>query len=326
MEILELRYVCAVADVGSFTCGARRQRRHAANRRLLSMKRLIVNADDCGLAESVNDGIFAAHDFGILSSASLLANGSAFAHAIASSLHFPGLSLGVHLNLSSGAPISDAALVPSLVNERGELYLHPIRLGIGLLLRRIRLEHIRAELRAQVIKIFDAGVTPTHLDGHLHVHVLPQIAPLVIEIAREFCIRCIRCPAEESRDLPASALAAWRRLPGQWSRSAIAYGVTSLAQPFREQLRAAGLVCPDAFCGLAHTGFLNLRTLSELLASIRPGVTELMCHPGYASAELQSLGGNLTNARASELVALTAPEIKHRVERLGIRLINFCDV
>lgn len=290
------------------------------------MKRLIVNADDFGLAESVNDGIIASHDFGVLTSASLLANGSALAHATASGLQYPGLSLGVHLNLSSGAPVSNAALVPSLVNERGELYLSPVRLGVALLCRRIPLEHIRAELRAQVIKIFDAGVTPTHLDGHLHVHVLPQIAPLVIEIAREFCIRCIRCPAE---DLETSLPLLWRHggaFLAKWNRSAIAYGVTSLARPFREQLRAAGLVCPDAFCGLAHTGFLNVRTLSELLASIKPGVTELMCHPGYASAELQSFGGSLTKARASELVALTAPEIKNRVERLGIRLINFCDV
>ena len=93
------------------------------------MKQLIVNADDFGLAESVNDGIIAAHDFGILTSASLLANGSAFAHAVASGLQYPGLSLGVHLNLSSGAPVSDAALIPSLVNERGELYLSPVRLG-----------------------------------------------------------------------------------------------------------------------------------------------------------------------------------------------------
>ena len=177
-----------------------------------------------------------------------------------------------------------------------------------------------------MIKIFDAGVTPTHLDGHLHVHVLPQIAPVVIEIAREFCIRCIRCPAE---DLETSLPLLWRSggaSLAKWNRSAIAYAVTSLAQPFREQLRTAGLACSDAFCGLAHTGFLNVRTLSELLASIRPGVTELMCHPGYVSAELQSFGGSLTNARASELVALTAPEIRHKVERLGIRLINFCDV
>ena len=290
------------------------------------MKRLIVNADDFGLAESVNDGIIAAHDFGILTSASLLANGSAFAHAIGSDLEFPGLSLGVHLNLSSGVPVAGAALVPSLVNERGEFHLHPIRLGIALVRRHVRLEHIRAELRAQVIKTFDAGVTPTHLDGHLHVHVLPQIAPLVIEIAREFCIRCVRCPAE---DLETSLPLLWQAggaTLAAGKRSAIAYGVTSLARRFREQLRAAGLVCPDAFCGLAHTGFLNTRTLSELLACIRPGVTELMCHPGYPSAELQSSGGDLTTARESEVLALTAPETKQRLESLGIRLINFRDV
>jgi len=290
------------------------------------MKRLIVNADDFGLAESVNDAIIATHDFGILTSASLLANGSAFGHAVAASLEFPGLSLGVHLNLSSGTPVLDPALVPTLVNRHGDFYMNPLSLGIGLLRRRIRLEHIRAECRAQVIKIFDAGVTPTHLDGHLHVHVLPQIAPLVIDIAREFRIRCIRCPAE---DLETTLPSLWRHRQASlaaWKRSAIAYGVTSLAQRFREQLRDTGLVCPDAFCGLAHTGFLNARTLSEILASIRSGVTELMCHPGYASAELQSSGGDLTNARGTEVVALTAPQIKRTVERLGIRLISFRDV
>lgn len=290
------------------------------------MKRLIVNADDFGLAESVNDAIIATQDFGILTSASLLANGSAFGHAVAANLEFPDLSLGVHLNLSSGTPVSDAARIPTLVNQRGELYMNPISLGMGLLQRRIRLEHIRAEFRAQVIKIFDAGVAPTHLDGHLHVHVLPQIAPLVIEIAREFGIRCIRCPAE---DLETTLPLLWRHgdaCLAALKRSAIAYGVTSFAQRFREQLRSNGLVCPDAFCGLAHTGFLNTRTLSELLASIRDGVTELMCHPGYASAELQSAGGDLTNSRGSEVVALTAPQIRRTVERLGIRLISFRDV
>ena len=290
------------------------------------MKRLIVNADDFGLAESVNDGIISAHDFGILTSASLLANGLAFGHAIASSLPFPGLSLGVHLNLSSGVPVSPAALIPTLVNERGELYLAPVRLGIGILRRRIRLEHLRTELRAQVIKVFGAGVTPTHLDGHLHVHVLPQIAPIVIEIAREFCIRNVRCPAE---DLETTLPLLWQfngASIAALKRSAIAYGVTSLARRFREQLRTAALVCPDAFCGLAHTGFLNLRTLTALLASTPCGATELMCHPGYASAELQSSGGDLTNERESEVLALTAPEIKQRLETLGIRLINFRDL
>jgi predicted glycoside hydrolase/deacetylase ChbG (UPF0249 family) len=84
------------------------------------MKRLIVNADDFGLAESVNRGIIVAHRDGILTSASLLANGSAFDQAIAASRQFPQLSVGVHLNISEGRPVSPAAQIPSLVKP------HPV--------------------------------------------------------------------------------------------------------------------------------------------------------------------------------------------------------
>ncbi len=289
------------------------------------MKRLIVNADDFGLAESINRGIVAAHHDGILTSASLLANGSAFGGAIAASRQFPQLSIGVHLNLSEGTPVSPVALIPTLVNERGEFHLSPLRLGIGILRRQIRLEDVLAELRAQVIQVFDAGVTPTHLDGHLHMHILPQLAPIVIELAREFCIRSVRCPAE---DLEATLPLLWKiggARRAALKRSAIAYGVISFARRLREQLRRAGLFCTDAFYGLAQTGFLNTRMLSALLALIPEGTTELMCHPGYASAEVESSGGELTRERESEVLALTAPETKEILARMGIRLMNFRD-
>jgi len=289
------------------------------------MKRLIVNADDFGLAESVNRGIVAAHRDGILTSTSLLANGSAFSGAIAASRPFPRLSIGVHLNLSEGTPVSPVALIPTLVNERGEFHLSPLRLGIGILRRQIRLEDVLAELRAQVIQVFDAGVTPTHLDGHLHMHILPQLAPIVIELAREFCIRSVRCPAE---DLEATLPLLWKiggARRAALKRSAIAYGVTSFARRFRGRLHMAGLVCTDAFYGLAQTGFLDARMLRALLALIPEGTTELMCHPGYASAEVESSGGELTRERESEVLALTAPETKEILARMGIRLMNFRD-
>jgi chitin disaccharide deacetylase len=290
------------------------------------MKRLIVNADDFGLAESVNRGIIVAHRDGILTSTSLLANGSAFDQAIASSQQFPQLSVGVHLNISQGRPVSPAAGIPSLVNERGELHLSPLRLWIRILRRQISLEDIHSECRAQVLKVFDAGVTPTHLDGHLHVHILPQLAPILIALAREFCIRNVRCPAE---DLEATLPLLWEMRGASIAalqRSVIACAVRSFARRFRERLRIAGLVCPDAFLGLAHTGFLDAKVLSALLDLVPNGTTELMCHPGYASAELESFGGELTRERETEVLALTAPEVKEIVESLGIRLTNFRDL
>lgn len=289
-------------------------------------KRLIVNADDFGLAESVNRGIIVAHRDGIVTSTSLLANGSAFDQAIATSRQFPQLSVGVHLNISEGRPVSPAAQIPSLVNERGELHFRPFHLWIKILRRQISLDEIRLECRAQILKVLHAGVTPTHLDGHLHVHVLPQLSPILIALAREFGIRGVRCPAE---DLEATLPLLWKVNGAgfaSFERSAIAYGVSSFARRFREQLRMAGLVYPDAFLGLAHTGFLDARALGALLAFVPNGSTELMCHPGYASAQVESLGGGLTRERETEVLALTAPEARKIVGDLGIRLADFRDL
>lgn len=290
------------------------------------MKRLIVNADDFGLTESVNRGIIAAHREGILTSTSLLANGLAFEQAVALSRQSPRLSVGVHLNISSGLPVSPSGSISSLVNQRGELCLNPFALWIRILAQRINLEEIRSEFRAQILRVFDAGLTPTHLDGHLHVHVLPQIFPLVIAMAREFSIRYVRCPAE---NLQATLPILWKTGGGgiaALQRAAIAFAVSSYARVLREKLRESGLASSNEFYGLAHTGFLDAKMLSALLDRIPSGVTELMCHPGYPSPELERLGGTLSGSREIEVLALTAQETKERIANLGICLVNFRDL
>jgi hopanoid biosynthesis associated protein HpnK len=289
-------------------------------------KRLVVNADDFGLSESVNRGILVAHRDGILTSASLLATGRAFASAVASAHQFPDLSVGVHLNVSEGTPVSSAARVATLVNERGNLHLSPVRLAQALLRRQVRLADILSEFRAQTIKVLDAGITPTHLDGHLHVHVLPQISPIVIAVAREFGIRYVRCPAE---DLETTLPLLWKvggSASATLKRSVLAYAVSSFARRFKGQLQRAGLVCADSFYGLTQTGFLDTEILTAVLARIPNGVTELMCHPGYFSAEVESLGGELTQEREREVLALTAPEVQRTVALLGIHLASFRDL
>jgi predicted glycoside hydrolase/deacetylase ChbG (UPF0249 family) len=287
------------------------------------MKRLIVNADDFGLAVSVNDAIIATHKYGIVTSASLLANGPAFSQAVASSFQFPELSIGVHLNLSAGPPLSSAA---TLVNGRGELYLTPLQLWIEILRRRVRLEDIRKEFRAQIAKVFDAGITPNHLDGHLHVHVVPAVAQIVIDLAREFRISNVRVPAE---NLEVALPPVWKLTGPSFAairRSGIALGVSSLAASLRNRLRNAGLCHTNAFFGLVQTGFLNEKTLPAVLRAVPQGTTELMCHPGYKSAELESTGGDLTAERETEVLALTSPRAREVLDLEGIQLISFRDV
>ena len=290
------------------------------------MKRLIVNADDFGLTESVNRGIIAAHRDGILTSASLLANGLAFDDAITLCRQVPKISVGVHLNVSEGTPVSAASRIPTLVSQGGELHLSPFRLAARILTKQIDLQDIRSEFHAQVFKVFDAGITPTHLDGHLHVHILPQLTSLVIALAHEFHIRYVRCPAE---NLEATLPLLWKLGDAgirAFERSAIACVVNAFAQALKEPLRTNSLFFTDAFLGLTQTGFLDPKMMRALLDLVPNGTTELMCHPGYTSPQVTSLGGRLTHAREAEVVALTAPEIKAIVEKLGIRLTNFRDL
>lgn len=162
------------------------------------MKNLIVNADDLGWTDGVNRGILAAFHRGIVTSASLLANGPAFAEAVKAAKAAPRLGVGVHLNLSDGSPVADRESVMSLLNDEGSFADGPQ----GLLLKRARrklvLDEVEEEWDAQIQKVRDAGIRPTHLDGHKHVHMLPGLFDIAMRLAKNHGIEAIRVSLEES--------------------------------------------------------------------------------------------------------------------------------
>ncbi|MBI1747516.1 MAG: ChbG/HpnK family deacetylase [Acidobacteria bacterium] len=83
------------------------------------MKKLIVTADDFGLTDVVSHAIIEGYKKGIITSASLMANGAGFESVAAFARQAPKLGVGVHLNLTEGRPVSQAASIPSLVNSQG---------------------------------------------------------------------------------------------------------------------------------------------------------------------------------------------------------------
>lgn len=286
-------------------------------------KRLIVNADDFGLTEKVNDAIIEGHRSGIITSASLLANGAAFDSAANFARHWGTLSVGIHLNLTQGKPVSDPALVPNLVSRHGRFAFTPLGLAGALATRRVPPAEMECELRAQVEKVEAAGVHATHLDGHKHIQALPAVRHIVFELAREYGIRAVRCPVEDSVRLQSLL---WRNL---WRSSTIlrqylgARAVGMLASSARREAEEVGLHCPTYFYGLTQTGFLDRRTLEEILLALEAGVSELMCHPGYVDRELEASGTRLLTERERELEVLTAPETRTLIGELEIELINF---
>ncbi len=287
------------------------------------MRQLIVNADDFGLTAGVTRGILDAHRDGIVTSTTLMANGAAFDLAVAASRQEPMLGVGIHLNLSEGIPVSPPFKIPTLVNDQGRLHLTPARLLEHILARRLDLSEVETELRAQIARILQKGISATHLDGHKHVHVLPRISDIVIRLAREFSIPGVRCPVENpSRFVNWVGAKRGRHLP-ILKQYLVGRGVSAFARRFRRKLDEAGLRYPAHFYGLSQTGFLNTRRIREVAARLQEGTSELMCHPGYADTELAETGTRLLVQREVEIFALCSPVIKGLVAGSGIRLVNY---
>jgi len=287
------------------------------------LKNLIVNADDLGWTEGVNRGIVDAHRKGLVTSTSMLANGRAFESARAAAKSNPELGIGVHLNLSDGPPTADAEEVRGLLNEAGELEDGPESLLLRIASRSLALEEVDREWDAQIQKVRGAGIEPTHLDGHKHVHMLPGLFEIALRLARKHGIRAIRVAHEESTLRSVLSSAGEQKAAAIFKQGVLARGLKLLAPDARAMADHAGIATADFFCGIAQTGVLTREGVEKLLESLPEGTTELMCHPGYADEELTRTGTRLQESRQTELQILTAGSIRKLVATRGIRLISY---
>jgi predicted glycoside hydrolase/deacetylase ChbG (UPF0249 family) len=290
------------------------------------LRNLIVNADDLGWTEGVNRGIAEAHRNGIVTSASLLANGAAFASAVELARTTAVLGVGVHLNLSDGEPVAPRELVTSLLNQRGELEGKPESLLLRLARRSVPLGEVEREWDAQILKVRDSGILPTHLDGHRHVHMLPGLFEIALRLAKRWGVAAIRI-SHEASSLRAALSSGTKQKGAVVIRQGVqARGLKLLAPDAHEQAERAGIATADYFCGIAQTGELTREGVLRLLEILPEGATELMCHPGYVDAELAKSGTRLQASRQKEVEILTDTEIRNVVASQGIRLIDYAFV
>jgi hopanoid biosynthesis associated protein HpnK len=285
-------------------------------------RNLIVNADDLGWTVGVNRGIAEAHRNGIVTSASLLANGAAFAEAVDLAREAQGVGVGVHLNLSDGPPLSPRESVATLVNATGEFEGGPDGLLLKIATRGLAVREVEMEWDAQIKRVRDAGLAPTHLDGHKHVHMLPGLFEIALRLAKRHGIAAIRV-SHEASGLRAALSGGPGRASVVLKQGVQARGLKLLARDAREQAERAGISTADHFCGIAQTGELTKEGVARFLRSLPEGTTELMCHPGYADEALRKTATRLQSSRENEVKILTDPEIRNLVASQGIRLIDY---
>ncbi len=212
-----------------------------------TQRRLIVNADDLGRTRGINEGIFKAHEKGLVTSATLMVIYPAAEEAAGQLDRYPDLGIGLHVQLSGGAPLLSPESIPSLVDEQGLFPAKPEGLT------RIAPDQVRVEVQAQLVRFRElTGRLPTHLDSHHHSHRLREVCEALIDVAHEW------------------------KLPVRRSSPEIA-----------EWLRQIRIPTTDVFIEDFFGSEARLEVLLEILTALGPGTSELMCHPGISDEGLR---------------------------------------
>jgi hopanoid biosynthesis associated protein HpnK len=279
--------------------------------------RLIVNADDFGLCGAVNRGVALAFDGGVVTSASLLPTGDSFPEAVALARERPSLGLGVHLALTQTKPVLPPEEVGSLIDGRGRFPRGWASFLARYMRRAIRRSEVEAELRAQMEAVRATGLEIAHLDSHQHLHMLPGILPVVVQLALEYNVGAVRCPAQRR---------GWVAGPGILSRvrrRAEALSLRGICSAGRRVLRGCGLLSADDFRGFMESGVWTSTGLARTIDGLDAGVVEICCHPGADdSIDAQLQWGY---AWEQELAALTSGEVKAASRNSAVRLTTYRD-
>lgn len=282
------------------------------------MKRLIVNADDLGLTRGVNRAVVDAHQRGIVTSATLMANGPEFQHGVEIAQFTPSLAIGCHVDLMQMAPVLPPEKIPTLVRD-GRFRPRLPQLALAALRGHLSADEICAEAMAQMRKLQAAGIALSHFDTHKHTHVFPPVLRPLLRAARSCGVAAVRNPFE-----PAAVFGGRECLgsPKLLARYGAVRALRSMAREFRRQVEAAGLATTDGTLGIVLTGWLDRQRLCALLRHVPDGTWELVTHPGYDEPALRAIS-SLARSRPTELQLLTSKETRRCVQECGIELISF---
>ena len=265
----------------------------------------VINGDDFGFSNGVNQAIIKAHEYGVLTSTSLMVTGDAFEEAVELARQHPNLGVGLHLVLVCGRSALASHQVPHLVDANGNFPDDPVVAGLRYQFDKHARIELRQEIRAQLEKFTATGLPLSHVDGHLHLHVHPVAINILADLASDFGIKYIRLPSEELKlNLKLNRQALFTKLV--WSV------VFDRLRHYGETiLKAKNVNFTDRVYGLLQTGCMSEEYLCGLIPEIRATKVEIYSHPA-----LDSQG-------EVELAALLSDRVREALQSNGFQLTNY---
>ncbi|MGD0960499.1 MAG: ChbG/HpnK family deacetylase [Methylomonas sp.] len=251
--------------------------------------RLIVNADDYGYYPCISRGILDAAKAGKVNATGILATSPDLTAQLAWLDTVAALEAGVHLTLTHGQPLT--AELAARFESRGGRFPNAYSMSLLLLSKQIGIRLIRNEWQAQIEAC--GGRKLMFLNSHEHIHMLPELFTLTLELAKDYQIPYVRF-CRPDRLWPITGASLFRNTAMQ---------CLAAANRFRQP------VSTPVFLGLSASCNLNITYLNQVFARLKPGSCyELMCHPGYFSS--------------TEITDFRLIEYHHWQQELGLLLSN----
>jgi len=282
--------------------------------------RLIINADDFGLTAGVNKGITETIRNGLVTSTTVMVNMPHAPKILELAREFPHIGVGVHINLTQGKPVSERDLVRSLLREDGE-FLGEEDLMKRSFLRKLNLTEVYSEVVAQINRLREWGIQPTHIDSHQRNHLFPGIYPTVLKAALNCRVSKIRTHRRwfvccNSNDRSGSFLQYHIKSP----RKILTWIFSRYRRAFAVR---KGFACPDWLISPLEGASLSFtEKFCKAVRALPDGISELVTHPAYNCEELAGYS-TYTFQRQNEMDALESKQLKEEIQENGVEMINY---
>lgn len=269
-------------------------------------RRVVFVADDLGVAPGIDAGIAAAAAAGNVREASLCVTGGSVESGVQLA-NERGIGIGLHLSLTLGRALSGP--IRGLTDRAGRFHALP-RVLLACSARAVDGAAVAREIDAQLRRLADLDVAPTHLNGHHHVHVLPVVREHVFAAARRFGVTWTRLPDE----LPAA----------RQGVSAVRCLLSRLAHGARAAATAHGMRWLP-FVGVSTEARADFGARAQRIAGgLSFGDHEWMVHPRQLDDTLRQLDpAGYRRPSADELRTLTDPGL---AARLGITPVRYAEL
>ena len=264
-------------------------------------KKLIINCDDLGPNPHVKEALVKSLEVGLIKSASVITNYGNLDSIKEFNQCHPEISLGIHLNFTSGSPVLDPDKVTSLLNDEGLFYRNLDRNTD------IDSDELKREFKAQIQRLQDSGISPSHVDNHHpEIYFYPKLFETVLILAKELNLP-VRVPFTPNVLRDIDSYSKLFRIPPK-TLKATAQIIVDLCQQHK-------IKSPDFFYGSYTFGDKSTTSLIALLDDLKEGISELCVHPATDDPAL-----------VKELQVLTDPDIKEHLERRRIELVSYRDL